>query len=69
MAAKNKTYAEAVKRLEEIVRLIDGNGLELDQLAEHIAEANRLITFCQQKLLKTDVEVEKMLQKNSQSQE
>lgn len=69
MATKIKTYGEAVKRLEEIVRLIDNNELELDTLTAHIAEANQLITFCQEKLYKTNAEVEKMLQSSSDIQE
>ena len=69
MATKIKTYGEAIKRLEQIVALIDNNELELDVLTAHIAEANNLIAFCQEKLTKTDAEVEKMLQKNSEIQE
>ena len=69
MATKIKTYGEAIERLEEIVKRIDNNELELDALTAHIAEANTLIAFCQEKLTKTDAEVEKMLQKNSDIQE
>lgn len=61
MAKKKQTYSEAMARLEEIVRLIEGNELEIDQLAEKIKEANELIAFCTEKLTKADAEVEKLL--------
>ena len=46
MAAKKETYTEAMARLEEIVRQIDANELELDVLADKIKEANKIIAFC-----------------------
>lgn len=61
MAKKKQTYSEAMARLEEIVRLIEGNELEIDQLAEKIKEANELIAFCTEKLTKADAEIEKLL--------
>lgn len=64
---KQPTYSEAIKRLEEIVRLIDNNELEIDQLAEKIKEANLLITFCNDKLTKADKEIEKILSNKADS--
>ena len=32
------TYSQAIKRLEEIVKLIESNQIEIDQLAEKIKE-------------------------------
>ena len=58
---KKETYSQAMKRLEEIVRLIDSNELEIDQLAEKIKEANEIIAFCSDKLTKADQEIEKLL--------
>lgn len=60
MAKKNETYSQAMKRLEEIVRQIDGGTLEIDMLAEKIKEANEIITFCNDKLTKADREIEKL---------
>ena len=68
MAAKKETYTEAMARLEEIVRQIDANELELDVLADKIKEANKIIAFCSYKLTKADAEIEKLLQEKRQSE-
>ena len=48
------TYSQAIKRLEEIVKLIESNQIEIDQLAEKIKEANQIIAYCTDKLTKAD---------------
>ena len=53
-------YSQAMKRLEEIVKQIDSNQLEIDQMVEKIEEANQLIAFCRDKLTKADQEIEKL---------
>ena len=68
MAAKKETYTEAMARLEEIVRQIDANELELDVLADKIKEANKIIAFCSDKLTEVDAEIEKLLQAMRQSE-
>lgn len=68
MAAKKETYTEAMARLEEIVRQIDANELELDVLADKIKEANKIIAFCSDKLTKADAKIEKLLQEKRQSE-
>lgn len=62
MGTKKETYSQAMERLENIVRQIDNNELELDKLGEKVKEANEIIAFCTEKLKKTDLEVEKMWQ-------
>ncbi|MBQ8674422.1 MAG: exodeoxyribonuclease VII small subunit [Bacteroides sp.] len=69
MAKKKETYSQAMARLEEIVRLIDSNGLEIDALAEKIKEANEIMAFCSEKLTKADEEIEKLLSKQQESEE
>ena len=61
MATKKESYAEAMARLETIVRQIDSNQLDIDQLSAKLKEANDIIEFCTDKLNKVDAEVEKML--------
>ncbi|MBR0041963.1 MAG: exodeoxyribonuclease VII small subunit [Bacteroides sp.] len=61
MGNKQLTYSEAIARLDEIVQLIDTNEVEIDQLADKIKEANKLIAFCSEKLTKADAELEKLL--------
>ena len=61
MGNKQLTYSEAIARLDEILQLIDNNEVEIDQLADKIKEANKLIAFCSEKLTKADAELEKLL--------
>ena len=49
-AKKKETYSQAIERLEKIVRQIDSNELEIDELSEKIKEANEIIAFCTGKL-------------------
>ncbi|KAA6312007.1 Exodeoxyribonuclease 7 small subunit [termite gut metagenome] len=58
---KQETYSQAIKRLEEIVRQIDNNEMDIDMLSEKIKEANEIILFCSEKLTKIDKEVEKLV--------
>lgn len=66
---KKETYSQAISRLEQIVNQIDNNELDIDQLANHIKEANTLIAFCQSKLTKADAEIEKILGEKQESEE
>ena len=40
---KKRTYSEAIAQLEEIVRQIDNNELEIDELAEKIKDFEDII--------------------------
>lgn len=68
-AKKKETYSQAIERLEKIVRQIDSNELEIDELSEKIKEANEIIAFCTGKLTKADQEFEKLLQEKRLSEE
>jgi exodeoxyribonuclease VII small subunit len=61
MAKTKESYSQAMERLEKIVRQIDGNELEIDELAEKLKEANEIIEACTAKLTKVDEEIEKIL--------
>lgn len=69
VAKKKETYSQAVARLEQIVRLIDNNELEIDELADKIKEANEIISFCNDKLTKADEEIKKILSEKQESEE
>lgn len=66
---RNETYAQALERLDKIVAQIDSNQLDIDQLADKIKEANRLIAFCTAKLTKAEAEVEKLLSDGVETKE
>lgn len=68
-AKKKETYSQAMNRLETIVRQIDNNELEIDQLAEKIKEANEIITYCSNRLTKAEQEVEKLLTQKQEPKE
>lgn len=68
-AKKKETYSQAIERLEKIVRQIDSNELEIDELSEKIKEANEIIASCTGKLTKADQEIEKLLQEKRLSEE
>ena len=69
MKQKKETYSQAMNRLETIVRQVDGNVLEIDELVEKIKEANEIIAFCSEKLKKADMEVEKLLADKQENEE
>ena len=62
MAAKKESYTEAMQRLESIVALIESNELDIDQLADKLKEAQKIINFCKDKLYKADEEIKKMIE-------
>ena len=69
MAKKKETYSQAMARLETIVRQVDSNELEVDELVEKIKEANEIIVFCSEKLKKADTEIEKLLADKHENEE
>ncbi|HDP55471.1 MAG TPA: exodeoxyribonuclease VII small subunit [Bacteroidetes bacterium] len=61
MAKKSITYAEAIAEIEEIVEKIEGNELDIDNLAQNVKRVAELIKFCKTKLRATEEEVEHIL--------
>ncbi|NLX66957.1 MAG: exodeoxyribonuclease VII small subunit [Bacteroidales bacterium] len=55
------SYTEAKKELETIVSAIESGELDVDALTEKVKRASELITFCKEKLTKTDRELQKIL--------
>lgn len=58
---KNMKYEEAIRQLETIVSQIENNELDIDQLADHLKEAQKLIKLCKDKLYKTDEKIKALL--------
>lgn len=54
-------YEEAVSRLEEIVRKMEDNELDIDEMGEQLKQAQQLIKLCKDRLTKTDEEIKKIL--------
>ena len=54
-------YEEAVRQLEEIVRKMENNELDIDEMGEQLKQAQQLIKLCKDRLTKTDEEIKKIL--------
>ena len=55
------TYEKAVKRLEEIVKKIEGGEMDIDSLTANLKEAKTLVEFCKERLTNVEAEVKKCL--------
>ena len=51
---------EALAQLETIVRKMESNEFDIDELAVQLKTAQRLIKFCKDKLTKTEEEIKKI---------
>lgn len=57
-------YEEALAQLETIVRKMEANEYDIDELAVQLKTAQRLIKFCKDKLTKTEEELQKIQSEN-----
>ncbi len=57
---ENKKYEEALSQLETIVRKMEANEYDIDELAVQLKTAQQLIKFCKDKLTKTEEELHKI---------
>ena len=53
-------YEEALAQLATIVRKMEANEHDIDELAAQLKTAQRLIKFCKDKLTKTEEELQKI---------
>ncbi len=56
------TYRKAVAELEDIVRKMESDQCDIDQLSQYTARALQLLKFCKERLFKTNEEVERCLE-------
>lgn len=57
---ENQKYEEALAQLETIVRKMEANEFDIDELAAQLKTAQRLIKFCKDKLTLTEEELQKI---------
>lgn len=57
---ENIKYEQALAQLETIVRKMEANEYDIDELAAQLKTAQRLIVFCKDKLTKTEAELQKI---------
>ena len=58
MSDKEQTYKEAYQELESIVRKIEGDEVEIDELSMLVKRANELRKFCEERLKKVEEEIQ-----------
>jgi exodeoxyribonuclease VII small subunit len=54
-------YEAAFAELQSIVRRMENDELDIDQMSEQLKRAQQLIKICKDKLTKTDEEIKKIL--------
>ncbi len=60
---KEFSYTEATAEIERILDRLRNEEMDVDDLADQVARATELIAQCKKKLLKTEAEVNKILEK------
>ena len=58
---KNMKFEEAIQQPETTASQIENNELDIDQLADRLKEAQKLIKLCKDKLYKTDEKIKALL--------
>ncbi len=58
---ENPTYTEAFEQLQQIVKQMEDADISVDDLADNIKKATKLIKICKDKLTKTEEEVHKTI--------
>jgi exodeoxyribonuclease VII small subunit len=56
------SYESAYKELQQIAREIENESVSVDVLAAKVKRASELITFCQNKLRSTEMEVTRIIE-------
>ena len=61
------TYSDAYIKLERIVAELEDDNIPLDKLSAKVEQANGLISICENKLRKTEMEVNETIEKTSKT--
>jgi exodeoxyribonuclease VII small subunit len=59
--AKKHSYTEAVAEVENIIKVIESEDLNIDQLSENIKKAAVLLHSCHEKLREAEADIQKIL--------
>jgi len=59
--SKDIKYEAAYAELQAIVRKMENDELDIDQMSDQLKRAKELIKLCKDKLTKTDEEIKKIL--------
>jgi exodeoxyribonuclease VII small subunit len=61
MEEKNLKYGDAIREIEAILKKIETQDLDVDDLANQLKRVNELVKICKKKLHSAEKEVEKIL--------
>lgn len=64
---KGLSYKEAIGEIEEILRQIENEEPDVDQLSEKVKRLSTLVSWCREKLHHTEEEIEKILKEIEKS--
>ena len=67
--AKTMKYEEALHELEHIVRQMENDELDIDQMGDKLKRAQQLIRLCKDRLTKTDEEIKAILANDEKSKD
>lgn len=65
MASAKKSepkFGEAMSELEEILRRIEGDEIDIDELAAELKNASQLLELCRSKIRRAELEVSQIVQ-------
>lgn len=55
-------YSKAVEKLDEIIRKIESEDIDVDELSIKVKEAVELVKMCKSKIEKAELEVKKVVE-------
>jgi len=58
---KSVSYKDAITEIEDILRQLENNELDVDELSEKVKRVSQLVTLCKEKLHNTELEIDKIL--------
>ena len=58
MAKPKMTYQQSIEILEKIIQEINNGNISIDELHDKVKQARELLIFCQEKLRKTEEDLE-----------
>lgn len=61
MADDDIGYAQALAELDEILRELDGDDVDVDRLAERVERAQMLITLCRRRIKAAQIKVDEVI--------
>lgn len=61
MTKNEQSYVSAISEIEEILRSLDTENVDIDRLATDVQKAAELIAFCRDRLASAQTEVERIV--------